>query len=87
MLGLLGGIVLVLDLIAIVVLWCALNLGVEYGDWSEGSGRVAGQPACNLSLYNESEILFRGSAAYPPRTSRPGVRQHSGEQVGPPDGH
>jgi len=69
--------VFVLDLIFIVVLWISLNLNVPLGEWSEDS--VA---ACNLSLYNESEILFEGSVQYPPRTTRPGMKQVSGEQVG-----
>ena len=59
----------------------SLNLGVWLGDWSEWS-----IGACNLSRYNESEILFRGDDQYPPRTTRPGVLQPSGEEIHNLDG-
>lgn len=61
----------------IVVLFCALNFGADYGDFSADV-----EPACNLSLYNQSEVLFRGSASYPPRTTRPGVTGRRGEEIG-----
>jgi hypothetical protein len=72
-----GSAVLVVDLVFIVVLWMNLNLGVDLGSWSEDSN-----PACNVSGYNASEILFEGNAQYPPRTVYRGVTQLTGEEVG-----
>ena len=69
--------VFVCDLIMIVILWMELNLGVKLGSMSEWV-----VPDCNISLYNESAILFRGDIQYPPRTTAPGMKQLSGEEIG-----
>ena len=43
------------------------------GEFSMGSFTAFNVPACNISQYNTSDILFEGSLAYPPRVRGFGV--------------
>ena len=76
-LALLGTAGFVVALGFLILFWLHLNLGVDLGRWSASS-----HAPCDVSAYNASEVLFAGSRQYPPRTTRPGVTQLTGEQVG-----
>jgi len=52
----------------IAVLLFPLNFGVQVDYWSEYTN-----PACNISQYNQSLVLFEGSSMLPPRLDMPGM--------------